>query len=162
MFKRILVAVNASEQAGWALDVGSQLALQLGARVGLVHVVNATFAWVPELAISEQRLLDDLRQNGAVLLKHMESRLPNNLAYDRLAREGEPSELIIAAAKEWKADLIVMGTHGRGRFAQFLLGSTAEEVLRNAPCPVLMVRDPLSNMSNNQADAGEVIKVNAV
>jgi nucleotide-binding universal stress UspA family protein len=140
MFKRILIAINPSEQAQWAVEAGVELAGQLGARIALVHVVNTMFAWVPELAVSEQRLLEDLRQNGAMLLKKTEKRLPASMPHDRIAREGEPAEEIIAAAKDWNADLIVMGTHGRGRFAQFLLGSTAETVLRHAPCPVLMVR----------------------
>lgn len=154
MFKRILIAINPSEQAQRALDAGVELAGQLGARVGLIHVVNTMFTWVPELAISEQRLLNDLRENGAILLKKIEKQLPPAIKYDRIAREGEPAEEIVAAAKEWKADLIVMGTHGRGQFAQFLLGSAAETVLRHSPCPVLMVRQPVGTATRKAMLAG--------
>ena len=54
---------------------------------------------------------------------------------------GQPAAAIAAIAKARRADVIVMGTHGRGRFAHALLGSVAERVLRSAPCPVLTVRD---------------------
>ncbi|MBI1784146.1 universal stress protein, partial [Candidatus Sumerlaeota bacterium] len=49
---------------------------------------------------------------------------------------------IIAVAKRENADLIIMGTHGLGAFKHLLLGSTAERVVRKAPCPVLTVRNP--------------------
>jgi nucleotide-binding universal stress UspA family protein len=53
---------------------------------------------------------------------------------------GAPSSAIVHQAAEKGADLIVMGTHGRGGVAHLLLGSVAEKVLRTAPCPVLIVR----------------------
>ena len=55
--------------------------------------------------------------------------------------EGPAAREIVEAAVEWDADLIVMGTHGRGRVASFLMGSTAQEVIREARCPVLAVPD---------------------
>ena len=54
---------------------------------------------------------------------------------------GRPVAAIVEAAKMRKADLIVMGTHGRGALAHLVLGSVAERVLRTAQCPVLTVRD---------------------
>ena len=57
-------------------------------------------------------------------------------------RHGEPTEEIILQATESKADLIVMGTHGREGLARFMGGSVAEDVLRAAPCPVVTVRMP--------------------
>jgi nucleotide-binding universal stress UspA family protein len=55
-------------------------------------------------------------------------------------RVGHPFVEILACAAEQKADLIVMGTHGRGPVAHVLLGSVTEKVVRKAPCPVLTVR----------------------
>jgi nucleotide-binding universal stress UspA family protein len=57
-------------------------------------------------------------------------------------REGSPFVEIVRYAREEHIDLIVMGTHGRGPIAHMLLGSVAEQVLRKAPCPVLVVRKP--------------------
>jgi nucleotide-binding universal stress UspA family protein len=58
-----------------------------------------------------------------------------------LVRMGDPSREIIAAAKELEIDLIILATHGRTGLSHFLLGSTAEKVVRRAGCPVLIVRD---------------------
>jgi nucleotide-binding universal stress UspA family protein len=60
----------------------------------------------------------------------------------RLA-EGDPAEEILRAAEEEGADLIVMGTHGRGGLSRLLMGSVAEAVMRKALCPVLTVRGPI-------------------
>jgi universal stress protein A len=60
----------------------------------------------------------------------------------REVRQGQSAEEIVRLATERKADLIVMGTHGRTGLARLLAGSVAESVLRTAPCPVLAVRTP--------------------
>ncbi|HEX8911794.1 MAG TPA: universal stress protein, partial [Humisphaera sp.] len=61
----------------------------------------------------------------------------------RVVREGQPQAEIVDAAREWGADLIVVGAHARGRLARFLVGSTAEWVVRHAHCPVTVVaHDP--------------------
>lgn len=57
-----------------------------------------------------------------------------------LLLEGSPADRIVRAAKSRRADLIVMGTHGRSGLAKFFLGSVAERVVATAPCPVLTVR----------------------
>jgi universal stress protein A len=57
-----------------------------------------------------------------------------------LLETGDPRSVIEAAAKKLNADLIVMGTHGRRGLRRMLIGSVAESVVRNAPCPVLLVR----------------------
>jgi universal stress protein A len=58
------------------------------------------------------------------------------------ARIGSPAEEIVDAAKEWTADLICLGTHGRTGLSHLLLGSVAERVVRLSPCPVLTCRPP--------------------
>lgn len=60
----------------------------------------------------------------------------------RAVEIGTPSVGIVRYARTHDIDLIVMGTHGRGAVQQLLLGSVAEQVVRQAPCPVLTVRDP--------------------
>jgi universal stress protein A len=63
---------------------------------------------------------------------------------DFLIWEGEPGESIVAAAEAEGADLIVVGSHGRGAVGRFLIGSVSDHVVRNAPCPVLVVRSAIS------------------
>jgi nucleotide-binding universal stress UspA family protein len=57
-------------------------------------------------------------------------------------RSGVPHQEIVALARDERADLIVIGTHGRGGINRALLGSVADRVVRLAPCPVLTVREP--------------------
>lgn len=64
------------------------------------------------------------------------------LSVQTLLRTGAPHEVIVAAAVELGADLIVLGTHGRGGINRALLGSVADRVVRLAACPVLTVREP--------------------
>jgi nucleotide-binding universal stress UspA family protein len=65
---------------------------------------------------------------------------------------GDPGESIVSAAEAESADLVVVGTHGRGTIGRLLLGSVSDHVVRNAPCPVLVVR-PASRGSSRPAAA---------
>jgi nucleotide-binding universal stress UspA family protein len=62
------------------------------------------------------------------------------VAVDFLVWEGDPGEAIIDAAQAEHADMIVVGSHGRGTVGRFLIGSVSDHVVRNASCPVLVVR----------------------
>jgi nucleotide-binding universal stress UspA family protein len=71
-----------------------------------------------------------------------EERVPKDLDCDTEILFGKPFVEILKFAKEENADLIVMATHGRGAISHLLMGSTAEKVVRKAPCPVLTVKHP--------------------
>jgi nucleotide-binding universal stress UspA family protein len=73
--------------------------------------------------------------------------------------EGEPAETIIEAAKEWRADAIVLGSDSRGRLAHFLLGSTADTVIRRAPCPVLTVRQQTEPVKPRRVAAPAALQI---
>jgi len=62
------------------------------------------------------------------------------VAVSFLVWQGDPGDMIVAAAEAEHADMVVVGSHGRGAVGRFLLGSVSEHVVRNAPCPVLVVR----------------------
>jgi nucleotide-binding universal stress UspA family protein len=138
-FRRILVAVDGSDQAGWASDVAGRMAKAFCAKVALVHVVPDPAAIGPEFVYSEPNLLALRRQEGEAFLRNAQQRLPEGLEIQPMLYEGDPARQIVSAAKDWRADLIVIGTHGRGVLGRLLLGSTAESVVRHAPCPVLTV-----------------------
>jgi nucleotide-binding universal stress UspA family protein len=106
-------------------------------------------AYPTELGFVEAERIADLHERADHYLSFA-LRRSGEVSADRIIREGVADTEIIAAAKEWKADLIVLGSHNRGRFARLLLGSTAESVLRGAPCPVLVVTHPPKS-SNAQA-----------
>ena len=140
-FQRILIALDDSQQAESALDVGIALAEELHANVLLVHVVNPAVAYAGAGELLATDILADVRKQGEELLLRARMRAGETVPKECVLLEGPAAREIIEAANEWECDLIVMGTHGRGRVASFLMGSTAQEVLRNARCPVLAVPD---------------------
>jgi nucleotide-binding universal stress UspA family protein len=87
---------------------------------------------------------DEVRTHRAAARHQLDGLRPADPAVrvEWLLREAPDVQAILDAAAELKADLIVMGTHGRTGFRRLVLGSVTEEVLRKAPCPVLTVKGP--------------------
>jgi nucleotide-binding universal stress UspA family protein len=140
-FRKILIAVDESAFAVRAADVGFELARSLGAEVALVHVVDpAVDAYAPEGGIPASELVALAKQNGRRLLAAFGQRASLQPAPLEFVHVGKPAAEIVKAAKNWPADLIVVGSHGRGGVQRLLLGSVAEAVMRHAACPVLVVR----------------------
>ena len=140
-FHRVLIALDESPLAAHAVDVGADLARALHAETALVHVVDPRLAFVPDGGIPLQDELAALKRAGQEFLTNAVQRTATLCPWPFL-KEGKPADGILAAAREWSADVIVMGTHGRGGLSRLVTGSTAEEVLRHAPCPVMTVRSP--------------------
>ena len=139
----LMVAVDGSDQSVWTAQVAANLAPPLAADVVLVHVMDPIAPAASELAFTEAEWRAELRRRGDRIFETARSQFSTGVPIQRLLREGDPGREIVTSAAEWGADLLVMGTHGRGRLATFLLGSTAEAVIQGAPCPVLTVaHDP--------------------
>jgi nucleotide-binding universal stress UspA family protein len=138
--RRILVAVDCSEQSRWATEVAFSLAAKTGCDLALLHVVPAHVTGV-SAAGSLGMFAGGLRKQAAEVLHEAALGLPASVRPLKILREGDAGDEIVAAAREWNADLIVMGTHGRGRVPRLfhLLGAVANHVLRYALCPVLTV-----------------------
>lgn len=141
MYKRVLVPVDGSPVSMAGLDEAVRLAKQ-GARLRVLHVVDG-IAFVRNYSVFTASA-DDFREAGRKLMREIsaylakkkikaESQIVENLS-------GRAADSIIAAARKWGADLIVMGTHGRRGMNRMVLGSDAEIVVRSAPVPVLLVR----------------------
>ena len=154
--QRILIAVDDSAPSHWAVRYGGELAERLGGRVMLLHVV------VPDTSVVDQprtqeALDQESRAEGEKLLERVAALLPPAVSFDCMQLEGAPAEEIVGAAHVWEADLIVLGTRGRGRVAQFLLGSVAEAVIRRATCPVLTLgHEPVARESRDADKAYEL------
>jgi len=138
MFKKILVAIDEGEPAACAMKKAVDLAVQLKARVVVLHVVDTAAALVPALGAIDDGELTRLRSVGKTLLDH--ALTAAEISTETRLIEGEPADTILAAARECEADLIVLGSDSRGRLSHFLLGSTADSVIRRASCPVVTVR----------------------
>jgi nucleotide-binding universal stress UspA family protein len=145
--KHILVATDFSEASDAACAYGRELASRFGATLHVLHVVQTFppgafgtegFSVIgPEL---QQQMEGDARRRLKDLVLD---------AYDggpaitpAVVTAAAPAAAIIEYANEYRVDLIVMGTHGRGAFAHLLMGSVAERVVRLAACPVLTVKQP--------------------
>jgi nucleotide-binding universal stress UspA family protein len=100
-----------------------------------------------------------MRKSGAAVLARARARAAAaGLEVDTLLLEStgpRASELIVEQARAWAADLIVIGTHGRRGIGRFLLGSDAEQVLRLAPVPVLLVRSGKDEAANAARSSAE-------
>ena len=144
MYKRILVAVDGSATSLRGLDEAIKVAKGVRAQLLLVHVVNEivmTPEYVP--AAYYDRIFQSLREAGMKVLDQAADLVWRaDLSCEKKLVEiagARVADEIVKQAREWTADLIVMGTHGRRGFARILLGSDAERVLREASVPVLLI-----------------------
>jgi nucleotide-binding universal stress UspA family protein len=145
MYKRILVAVDGSEIAGGALAEAVGLARDAGATLRIVHVIEEP-AINLEPGFDYNHFHRTLRSDGEELLAAAQaaaSEAGRNVEtglIDTPPFGARPSDAIVAEAARWRADLIVVGTHGRRGLHRLLLGSVAEGVARASNVPVLLVR----------------------
>lgn len=145
--QRILVPVDFSDCSRAALQAAAVLAGRRGASVEVLHVHDAP--WTPDavkvrtqdgrevhpdeyLAAESERQLAELIELTPAL---------GGVEHHTAVRSGVAHDVILARARTIKADLIVMGTHGRTGLRHLLMGSTSEKVMQGAPCPLLVVRD---------------------
>lgn len=142
MYRRIMVTVDGSATSKLGLHEALKLAQSDGARLRVVNVVDESMAVLATPFMPE--LIDALKESGTKALKEAAiAAAKKHVKAECTQREsfGRPvSDVILAEAKKWRADLLVMGTHGRRGINRLLLGSDAERVLRDAPAPVLLVR----------------------
>ncbi|MGB7603793.1 MAG: universal stress protein [Candidatus Sulfotelmatobacter sp.] len=141
-FQKVLIAVDGYPVAAHAADVGAQLARSLGAEVALLYTVDPSIARGNQSGVPGSELVAQAEVDAKRLLATFRERLALRPPALEFLQVGKPATEIVKAAKEWPADLIVIGSHGRRGVERVLLGSVAEAVLRHAPCPVLVVRAP--------------------
>jgi nucleotide-binding universal stress UspA family protein len=137
--RTILHPADFSECSRPAFELACALARDYGARLVVIHVAQLPLL-MPEGGVLVPSPVDEA-EGARVRLEQVRPADSRVGVRHRLA-EGDPAEEILKVAEEEQADLIVMGTHGRGGLSRLLMGSVAEGVLRQAPCPVLTVRAP--------------------
>ena len=141
--KRILMPTDFSDPGKSALLYAVAFADQFGAAVDLLHVVSPPPPGALLSSMPMEELRNNMREQAEVQMEELHSTWEDYaFPVNRIIVEGYPFVEIIRHANEHNADLIVMGTHGRGAIAHMLLGSVAEKTVRKAPCPVLTVRHP--------------------
>lgn len=145
--KNILVPIDFSVSSKKALEYAVPLAEKLGATITLVHVFEPQI-YPEDLMVGTEMDAVDVRwmESGKDMLDLLrQEKIKGGINSISIVTRGKPWQQIIATAKALAADLIVIATHGYTGLKHVFLGSTAERVVRHAPCPVLTVRECESN-----------------
>jgi len=146
--RRILCPIDFSDESRHALAHATSVAKWYGAPITLLHVSH------PEAFTNPPLLFDELPRGAAMIesaLQAAKEQMPKwsqsvtaaGVDVETLVERGDPVKRILARAAALRADLVVMGTHGRSGFERLLLGSVTEKVLRKASCPVMAVPPPV-------------------
>lgn len=137
--QRLLLATDLSEASVSATDEAFELAGRLGASLLVVSVIDPGTLLRPGGRYSAR--MDQVRDRREQLAQTLVERgRAEGVEVSFLVWEGDPGDMIVAAAEAEHADLVVVGSHGRGAVGRFFIGSVSEHVVRHAPCPVLVVR----------------------
>jgi universal stress protein A len=147
-FKRILVTTDFSEAGDHAITHAFRIAADHGAEVLLLHVIETIITPNPlyahyyptDLLTPEIRARAEADAEQALLERIPKAEALAAVPHRVVVSQGMPAEEIIRTTQEQRADLVVISTHGRTGLKRFLLGSTAERVIRSVQCPVLVVR----------------------
>ena len=148
MYSRILVAVDDSETSKLALQEAVKLAHDQNARLCIVYVLDEFVPAGEGVPVDFKKYESSIKKEGKLVLNEMIelAKKSHNQIESHLVEIVEPNDSIptkiLAEADKWGADLIVLGTHGRSGLPRLLLGSVAEEVIRNTTVPVHLVRGP--------------------
>jgi len=146
VYQRILVPIDGSAPSDRALAEAIALARMSGGHIRLLHVLDElVFVTGFETGVTYlNTVLPQLRQRSEELLSARRERVAAaGVAVDSLCAEcfaRRTSDVITEQASAWPADVIVLGTHGRRGVGRLMLGSDAEQVVRTASVPVLLVR----------------------
>lgn len=141
--KKILVPIDFSEASLIALRYSLNYAQLFNAKLYLIYVLEPV-VYPPDFSLGQISLPSvDLEMDKRAkdeLEKTAHSVIPHSIEYSLIIKTGKPFVEIIETAKSEDIDLIIISTHGHTGVEHILFGSTAEKVVRKAPCPVLSVR----------------------
>ena len=147
MYKHILCPIDGSETANAGMHEAIQFAKEQNAQLHFLHVIDT---YIPIVDMSGDfnitYMIDILRENGAKIIKKAAAAAEKaGVNADTKTIEsvgGRTASYIVQEAKNWPADLIIMGTHGLRGISRLVMGSDAENVLRTSNVPILLVKSP--------------------
>lgn len=145
MYKRIIVAIDASSTSKRALREAIKLAKEWKSVLRIVHVVDLV-AFYAETPYGLTKYEASVRKSGEQILRHAAAiahkagiKSKTRLLEVQQVRE-RIADKVARESKDWRAELIVIGTHGRRGVSRLFLGSVAESIVRIAPTAVLLIR----------------------
>lgn len=160
MYRNILVAIDGSVTANQGLQEAIKLAKSLGSRIRLIHITNESDAipgGPPGADIND--ILQEAHRVGEAILTRARDQVQAEAVTVETqlvtAWSGDPGDEVIQHAKQWPADLIVCGTHGRSGIRRIVMGSNAEFIVRHGSVPVLLVRVQPTHASATIATSGQ-------
>jgi nucleotide-binding universal stress UspA family protein len=144
--KKVLVPIDFSDYSKSALKYAVNFSSQFNADIILVYVVEPVI-YPPDFSMGQIALPSvntewDIKAKEE-LDKLAKTEIPESVNVTTILKTGKPFLEIIETASEENADLIIIATHGHSGVEHILFGSTAEKVVRKAPCPVLTLREPI-------------------
>lgn len=149
--RRVVVGVDGSPHSQAALHAAVQEARRLGARLEVLHAWTAPIVMAPMGAVPPwPRMVH--RDLADEVLEHAVADLPDDVEVVPCAVEGHAASALVEASTG--ADLLVVGSRGRGGFAGLVLGSTSHQAAAHARCPVLVLPARAGHASDDDADAG--------
>ncbi|MDE2196788.1 MAG: universal stress protein [Gammaproteobacteria bacterium] len=145
MYRKILVALDGSATSRAALQQALGLARLTGAELCVLHVLDeGVLVWNSGELAAPDKILDALREGGERILKAARTAVDKAGCKARYRLIGSGAQPVYAVlleeARKCRAELIILGSHGRRLLARLLLGSVADHVIHTAPVPVLLVR----------------------
>lgn len=144
MTTRIVVGIDGSESSRAALDWAYDEAKRWGADLDVVHAWSYPYAYGVEgaVVVPPQTLADDATKLGEEEITALRARRGDGVKVTLVVEEGGAAHSLLDRAKD--ADMVVVGSRGHGGFYSLLVGSTADQVVHHAVCPVVVVRPPQS------------------
>ena len=144
-FKEVVVPTDFSEHSMRAVDYAVEIAQKFDSNLHVVYIIEPLLqvADVSWSSVDFEQLNKAHKESAEKqIAKVIEESVPEGVQASSEILFGKPFVEIVKYARDQNADLIVMATHGRGAISHILMGSTAEKVVRKAPCPVLTVKHP--------------------
>lgn len=142
-WRRICCAVDFADPSRVAMAAAADIAKRFEAELTLVHVVAPPPSGASDVLVSSRELARmQADEDGETLARwRADAEVRAGRPVRSRVLSGAPAEQIVEYAREQRHDLIVVGTHGRTGIPHLVLGSVAERVVRQSPCPVLVVHD---------------------
>jgi universal stress protein A len=142
VIKKILSPVDLSDSGAGAIREAEQLAHDTGAELVLLHVASDPAFALPDGGYALPRIIQEYEDAIKAKLSRLTAGLRSDIVASAKTVHGTPAQAIVESAISERADLIVMGAHGRTGLSHLFLGSVAERVVRTSPVPVITVRNP--------------------
>ncbi len=149
LIKKILIGIDNSTFSEHAAKYGFDMARTFNAKVGLVHIVEPNFmppsvgmdplSGPVQDAIGDAEIIQVQNDMSENLLEKTEKKFGKGMQVTHFNEFGDTADGIIECGKDFKADMIILGTHSRSTIDRLLMGSVAEHVVRHSEIPVLVV-----------------------